>query len=65
MLSVCMSGTPILHTVSFSFSPSLLYLPSSVCLSSIFSCLLLHYHINTLAHTLGKKKKGMGGEMHE
>ena len=42
--------------------PLRLYLSSSVShsLSGIFSCLLLHYHTNTLAHTLGKKKNDVG-----
>lgn len=74
MLSVRMSTTPILHTHSLSIFllplfllllslPLHLYLSSSVShsLSSIFCCLLLHYHTNTLAHTLGKKNMMWGG----
>lgn len=61
---------------TYTFTLSLLFFPVlplslllCLSLSSIFSCLLLHYHTNTLAHSLGKKKKRIGGvwggEMHE
>lgn len=77
MLSVRMSSTPILHTLSrsLSLSSSLtlslsLFISPPLSLShsfsSIFSCLLLHNHTNTLAHTPTKRDGGWGGdEMHE
>lgn len=68
MPSVHMSSPPILHIVSLSLSFSL-YLPLFISpplslahsLSSVFCCLLRHYHKNTPAHTL-REKKGGGGE---